>query len=207
MAMPSAATPAFPAGLLATTLPAGARLFRIHEAGLAAVFFGPATPGMPRHRFDAVAGEFRIVYAARSLRGAFVETVLHRPAGRIIGRPYVEARGWTVIAPRRSLRLARLYGHGLRWHGTDARISASDDYGESRRIALALFRAFPELDGIAYRPCGDNDTLCVALFDRVRAADLLCGRLNLFRNHRRRTDALMRHYAAVFDPGPAVPPP
>jgi hypothetical protein len=182
MAMPSAATPAFPAGLLATTLPAGARLFRIHEAGLAAVFFGPATPGMPRHRFDAVAGEFRIVYAARSLRGAFVETVLHRPAGRIIGRPYVEARGWTVIAPRRSLRLARLYGHGLRWHGTDARISASDDYGESRRIALALF-------------------------DRVRAADLLCGRLNLFRNHRRRTDALMRHYAAVFDPGPAVPPP
>jgi hypothetical protein len=73
------------------------------------------------------------------------------------------------------LRLAKLRDEGLHWHGTDAAISAVDNYVSPRRLALALYRGFPEADGVAYRARHNNGEICYALFDRVAAADSVPG--------------------------------
>jgi hypothetical protein len=107
----------FPRGMRAEVLPAGSVLVRVHHLAHDAVWFGPR-PGLPpQHRFDAPAGEYRTLYCAARLAGAFVESVLRKPAGRIVTRAYVEERGWSEITARRALRLVKLRDEGLHWHG------------------------------------------------------------------------------------------
>ncbi|WP_267213256.1 RES family NAD+ phosphorylase [Chelatococcus asaccharovorans] len=53
---------------------------RIHRKGQGAVFFGPGVGRPPQNRFDAPGSEYGVLYAARRLEGAFVETLLRRPA-------------------------------------------------------------------------------------------------------------------------------
>ena len=114
----------FPNGLKEEVVPLGAHLVRAH-------------------RFDSVDGQYRMLYAAEKIDGAFVETVLRNPVGRILRRSFVDARGWSVIRIQRKLVLAKLRDEGLQWHGVDASISTSDDYAASRSIAAALHREFP----------------------------------------------------------------
>ena len=197
----------FPRGMRAEVLPAGSVLVRVHHLAHDAVWFGPR-PGLPpQHRFDAPAGEYRTLYCAARLAGAFVESVLRKPAGRIVTRAYVEERGWSEITARRALRLVKLRDEGLHWHGTDAAISALDDYGVPRRMAHALHAAFPEADGIAYRARHNNGEVCYALFDRVSAADLAAGPPRPFAEHRAEVAQLMALHHALFDTDPPVPPP
>ena len=196
----------FPSGLLAHAIPTGTSLFRIHHEDNGPLWFGPK-PSLPAaYRFDAERGEYRTLYSAETLDGAFAETILHKPTGRIVRRKYVEERAWTVLKTRRPFKLAKLYDNGLRWHGTDASISASDTYVEARRMALALHQTFPEIDGIAYRACHDNGEICFALFDRVKPDDISPSAAELFRNHRATTDTLMSKYGAIFDDSAPVPP-
>ena len=191
--------------MLAETIPAGAVLIRAHHLAHGPVWFGPR-PGLPpQHRFDAPSGEFRVLYSAARLAGAFVESILRRPAGRIVRRAYVEERGWTELTTRRVLHLAKLRDEGLPWHGTDAAISASGDYRTARRMALALYTAFPEADGIAYRARHNNGEICYALFDRVSAADLLPGPVQRFAEYPRVVEQLMALHGAWFDTDPPVP--
>jgi hypothetical protein len=193
--------------LLAEVLPEGSVLVRVHHLAHGAVWFGPRHGVPPQHRFDAPAGEFRTLYCAARLAGAFVESVLRKPTGRVIARAYVEERGWSELTARRALRLAKLRDEGLHWHGTDAEISASNDYGVPRRMALALHATFPEVDGIAYRARHNNGEVCYALFDRVSAADLVQGSPQRFAEHRAVVDHLMVLHGALFDSDPPVPPP
>lgn len=197
----------FPRGLLAEVLPVGSVMVRVHHLAQSAVWFGPRPGGPPQHRFDAPAGEYRILYCAARLAGAFVESVLRKPAGRIVARAYVEERGWSELTTRRVLRLAKLRDEGLHWHGTDAAISASNDYSLPRRMAHALYTAFPEVDGIAYRARHNDGEVCYALFDRVSPADLILGPPQRFAEHRAVVDQLMALHGALFDTDPPVPPP
>ena len=192
--------------MLAETIPPGSVLIRAHHLGHVPVWFGPPPGFPPQHRFDAPTGEFRVLYCAARLAGAFVESILRRPAGRIIRRAYVEERGWTELTTRRVLHLAKLRDEGLHWHGTDAAISASGDYRTARRMALALYAAFPEVDGIAYRARHNNGEICYALFDRVSAADLVPGPVRRFAEYPRVVEQLMALHGAWFDTDPSVPP-
>lgn len=197
----------FPRGMLAEVLPEGSVLVRVHHLAHGAVWFGP-TPGVPpQHRFNAPAGEYRTLYCAARLAGAFVESVLHKPAGRVVARTYVEECGWSELTTRRVLRLAKLRDEGLRWHGTDAAISASNDHKVPRRMALGLYAAFPDADGIAYRARHNNRVVCYALFNRVSSADLAQGAPQRFAEHRAVVDRLMALHGALFDTDPLVPPP
>lgn len=159
----------FASGLLEERIPAQQGLVRVHPLDFGAIWFGPAPGKSPKYRFDAPAGEYRTLYCARELTGAFAETVF-RHAQTIIGRPFVEERGWTVLAPTRELRVAKIYDEGLIHHGVTADVCAGDDYHSSRRFAADLYAAFPEVDGIAYRARHNNGQICYALFDR---ADIL----------------------------------
>jgi hypothetical protein len=127
----------FRRGIKSEILEAGSSIIRIHHKDSGAIWFGPK-PGLPpAFRFDAPAREYRTMYAAIAIGGAFVETVLHgRTEEQIVGRAFVEQRAWTEFTSFRPLKLMKLYDDGLFWHGTDASISAMPSYATSRQIAL-----------------------------------------------------------------------
>ena len=196
----------FPAGLLPLTVPAGASIVRIHHVDHGAVWFGPKPDGRPAYRFDAPAGEFRTLYAAAELTGAFVETVL-RMAGRIIARPFIAQRKWTILRATRDLVRAKVFDEGLIHHGVTADICAGDDYSISQRFAADLFAELPNADGIAYRARHNNGQICYAIFDRVGDTTLDPGESHRFADNWTTANEIMRLHGVVWDPSTPLPPP
>ncbi|MCV9940663.1 RES family NAD+ phosphorylase [Boseaceae bacterium BT-24-1] len=191
----------FTKGLLEFEIPGGRELVRIHWQTNGAVFFGPKQGAPPANRFDAPDGEYRILYAAEQLPGAYVETVLRHPS-RVLRREQVDQRAASYLQLQRSLRVAKLMDEGLQWHGVHVGEISVDDYAVSRALALDFHTAFPSLDGLAYRSRYDNSQICFALFDRVDPAALVpTGRLD-FNTVPALVDNLMRPYGAVFDTSP-----
>ncbi|MBY5827283.1 RES family NAD+ phosphorylase [Rhizobium leguminosarum] len=170
------------------------------------IFFGPPPGRPPVNRFDAPNQQYRVLYAAERLEGAFVETVLRRPAGRILRREAVEERGWSLVRPSRTLTLAKLFDDGLQVHQIDAGEISINDYGPSRALALAFHTDFHELDGLAYRSRYDNGEICYAIFDRVASHEFDQERVSTFADHKGRVDAMMELYGAVFDTSAPIPP-
>lgn len=205
MPIPSAPTARFPSGLRSVTLDTGDIIVRVHRKSHGPKFFGPPPGSPPASRFDAPAGQFRALYAAQRLEGAFVETVLHRPANRIVRRAFVDERMWTPLRLKRPLVLAKIMDEGLLFHGVDASITAVDDYAPSRALALALFEDYPRLDGLAYRSRHNNGEICYAVFDRVLPTDLVEMTGQRFEDHPDRVDQLMRLHGAVFDTSAPIP--
>jgi hypothetical protein len=203
--MPGPATAAFPDGYLAIRLENGTPLVRIHRQVHGPVWFGPALGAPPGSRFDAPAGEYRTLYAALSVEGAFAEVVLRR-ANRVLTRPFVAQYRWTDLRCGRDLTLVKLFGEGLLYHGVTGDIGAGDDYAASRALALSLFEAFPDIDGVAYRSRHNNDELCVALFDRVVPGDLEAVGGALLLDDAAEIDRLVRLYGAAWDRSDPVPP-
>lgn len=191
----------FTNGLLPLTLPQGAEFVRVHWQANGPIFFGPNVGLPPANRFDAPGGEFRVLYAAQEIPGAFVETVLRHP-GRVLRRSEVDARAATRLTLGRPLQLAMVFDEGLQWHGIHAGEISVDDYRVSRQLALDFYEAFPTLDGLAYRSRYNNGQVCYALFDRVNHSDLTAGIRLDFDKHPSLIDGLMRLYGAVFDTSP-----
>jgi hypothetical protein len=189
----------FPAGARTITIAPGERMIRVHHQDKGAIFFGPPAGKAANNRFDATAGEYRVLYAAMRLEGAFVETVLRRPIGRVLRRAFVDERVHSAIAPRRPLTLAKIFDEGLQVLGIDAGTISVDDYTASRSLALAVHQEFPDLDGVAYRSRYDNGEICFGVFDRVNASDLVADRAKRFDATPARVDGLMSRYGALFD--------
>lgn len=191
-------TTRFPSGLLTIVFDPGEIVVRIHHKDYGPIFFGPPAGVSPQNRFDAPSGEYRILYAAERLEGAFVETILRRP-GRILRREFVDERMWTPLRLNRTMTIAKIMDEGLQFHRVDASISSGDDYAEPRALALALHTDFPGLDGIAYRSRYNNGEVCFAFFDRVAATDFSALTGQYFETEKSRTDELMSLHGAVFD--------
>lgn len=202
-----AASADFPGGVEVEELALGQSIMRVHRLGQGAVFFGPSPGAPPANRFDAPGGEYRALYAAENLEGGFVETLLRLPAGRIVRRAFVDARGWSVLTLRRKLSLALVRDAGLARIGVDASVTTTGDYAVSGALALRLHQAYPKLDGLSYRSKHNNGEVCYALYDRVDGADLDPGPVSAFKDEAARVDAMMARHGAVFDPTPLAPPP
>jgi hypothetical protein len=189
----------FPSGLLAISFAAGERMIRIHHQDRGPVFFGPAPGKPPGNRFDAPNGEFRILYTAQRLEGAFVETILRRPVDRILRKAFVYERCYSEIALRRTVTLAKMFDEGLQVHRIDAGAISIDNYGPSRKLALAVHEQFPQIDGVAYRSRYNNGEICYALFDRVGEADLDVVSTTRLEQIPVEVERMMRLHGAVFD--------
>jgi RES domain len=188
------------------TLKAGAQIVRIHRLGQGPHWFGPGPGQPPAYRFDAPNGEYRTLYAAQRLEGAFVETLLRR-ANRLLPLSQVDDRQWSVLEVERDLLLAKVFNQGLIRHNVTTDICAGDDYTASQTLALSLHAAYPDLDGIAYRARHDNGEICFALFDRVDAAQIPIADQREFAKEIRTRDRLLRRYGAAIDPMTVLPPP
>ncbi len=144
------------------------------------LWFGPAPGTPPRGRFDDPGeapdraterpaedpGGFRVCYLSLSREGAFAESLLRRPAVRLLSRAAVNARALATIEVTRTLRLAALNGRGLVVAGATAAVTHGP-HGTARRWARSLWAHPDRVDGIAYRCRLDDDELAIALFDRA----------------------------------------
>ncbi|GLR45986.1 hypothetical protein GCM10007880_65040 [Mesorhizobium amorphae] len=200
----TSALPALPDDCLVTRLSEGSLITRVHHKDYPPVFFGPKPGEPPKNRFDAPAGEFGTLYAAHSLTGGFVETILRR-AARIVAQSFLDQRAWSVLRLKTDCDLALLHGEGLVYHGVTNDICAGDDYKPSQMLALAFFQKFP-VRGIAYRARHNNDEICYAINERQSAADLELIETHRFADHPARVDALLRLHGAARDRGMPIPP-
>jgi hypothetical protein len=113
-------TASFPRGVKTEILEAGSELFRIHHQDNGAIWFGPKPGSPPAYRFDASGGQYRVMYAAASIDGSFVETILHgRADAQIVSRAFVDLRAWTIIGPRRPLTPMKLRSGIMPWLSVD----------------------------------------------------------------------------------------
>jgi hypothetical protein len=193
-----AATTRFPNVILPLYVPSGTEFVRVHQKSHSPVFFGPASGASPQNRFDAPGGEYRVLYGARELPGAFVETVLRKP-GRVMRRTVVNDRAWSRLQVLRPLRVAKLHDEGLHWHGVDGGDLSIDNYAPSRQLALDLYLAFSDLDGLSYRSRYDNGQICFALFNRVAVVELNRLHTQEFETVPAVVDQMMTLYGAAFD--------
>lgn len=203
---PGTSPPGTAGEFLPLILPANSAFVRIHRIGDGPLWFGPAPGRPPANRFDAPGGEYRILYGAERIEGAFAETILRR-GRRIVARDYVELRQWSIMLLLRDLRLAKLFDNGLVWHGVTADICTGDDYRAAQAFAAKLHSSHRDCDGIAYRARHNNGEICYALFDRVDPAHLALVDTRRFSNERSVTDDLMRLHNASWDPMTPLPAP
>lgn len=152
---------------------------RIHARGRRALWFGPPPGSVAIHRFDDPRGEFRICYLGTTIGVCFAETFLRNPPVRILALGDLAARLVATVEVRRELRLVRLHGPGLARLGTTAGPASGDDYELSQFWSRALWEHAEAPDGIAYRPRHDDSALCVAIYDRARAALAITGETSL----------------------------
>ena len=151
--------------------------YRIHRLKFDPVHFGRPGPADAASRFDAPAGEYGVLYVARDLHGAFVETLGHDTGRRRITEDALTARGAAVLTFTRPLRLVDLRAEGLARLGADAALTCATDsnYALCRAWSKALHEHPKRPDGVVYRARHDPSRFCAALFDRV-APDLRCKR-------------------------------
>jgi len=134
-------------------------LYRIHDTNYDPIYFGRTG----KHRFDAPAGEFGVLYAAEDPFGAFIETFGHDTGIRVVTKAALEANPLAEVHLARPLRVVDLAASGgLARIGADERL-CSGDHRLSQRWALALSRS--AIDGVAYRCRHDPARIAVAIFD------------------------------------------
>jgi len=158
-----------PADLSARALPMRSTKrswYRIHRLAYAPLFFGRSGDS----RFDAPAGEFGVLYAAKDAHGAFIETFGHATGVRVVDRQELSARGLARIVPRRPLRLVDLTSSGLARLGADARLTSGESYEPPHRWSLAIHEHPRAPDGLLYTARHDPSRVCVALFHRAETA-------------------------------------
>lgn len=117
----------------------------------------------PRYRFDALGGEYAVIYANDTKVATFNEVYAEKRR-RI---PRADAgRHLIRITPKRPLPLVDLTDdRTLSALGLDARISVGDDYAACHQWAQAFHERWPEACGIAYAArWGGVRTTNVALF-------------------------------------------
>jgi RES domain len=141
----------------------GGSLFRTHPHTAAPFYFGRTG----RNRFDDPDGQYSVLYAARDVFGAFIETFGQQTGVRSVGVGDLKVRRLTEFYPASPLLLVDLVSPGcLARMGADSRLFAG-----SRAVAQRWSRAIYEhpdlpVHGILY-PARHNHTRCaVAIFDR-----------------------------------------
>jgi hypothetical protein len=144
-----------------------ATFYRFYRRGREPIFFDRSTLG----RFNSPDGSFGVLYAAKSLAGAFAETFLRNPGQRQLPDELIAQRGRADLRSRRPLHLVQLHGRHFAALGATAEVVAgAQPYDLPQAWADALHNHPGEFDGIAYRARHNDDEISYALFDRTKAA-------------------------------------
>ncbi|WP_368681165.1 RES family NAD+ phosphorylase [Rhodococcus opacus] len=117
-------------------------------------------------RFDSLDGSHAYLYLADSPDGAIAETIcrdlpLDRSIARIVPPSTVTGRTLTALTVTRTLTTAALHGPHLASVGQDLWLTKCEarHYVTTRRWAHTIRAADNDIDGLAYRPRHNEDTL------------------------------------------------
>lgn len=146
---------------------AGTRLHRIHRPHHDPLFFGP-TGSDPEFRYDAPAGDYKVLYAARTLETAFGETLVRSPAIPYVTSSSIQARVRSELVTTRTLKLCPLIDAGVSAHGLSFTDLHGDAYAKTWDISARIHNT-TSADGILYASRFNNQH-CIALFDRAADA-------------------------------------
>lgn len=149
-------------------VPTSQVLWRVHPLAYGPVWFGPARGDPPRCRFDAPAGEYGVCYFGATLGVSLLETLVRGRKVPIIPRAELQARGVSTVEVKAPLRMLHLEGKGLPALGISAHEVDGSDYAGCQALALRVYQALPDVDGIQYRSRWDSSELCWAVYDRAR---------------------------------------
>ena len=150
------------AGALAIArIPKERTWFRLYRHSYSPLHFGTTR----RARFDAARGEFGVLYAARQIAGAFVET-LARGGVRAVSQERLQRYRVAEIAASRAVSLVDLTGRGLVRMGVDGRLTTGA-YQIAQRWSSAFFAHRDRPDGILYASRHDPGQQLAAFFDRA----------------------------------------
>lgn len=162
-------------------LSAGAIVERVHDRRYGARGFN-SCKGAPT-RFapirDAAGNCIPSLYAADTMEAAIYETIFHdvpvQADPGTVPKTLVQSRAHSRLEVLRDLRLASLRGPDLRRWGIDRNslIAASPTlYAETARWACAIYRQFPEVEGLVWTSnrC-DPDTAYLFFGGRVASGD------------------------------------
>jgi hypothetical protein len=135
-------------------------LFRTYDGNYQPLYFGR----LRRHRFDAPASEYGVLYCGSDLHCAFVETFGHATGIGVVSLDELRRRGTARIVIRSALRLVDLTGPGLTQIGADNYL-CTGDCNIAQQWSLALHK-HPECpDGVYYRPRHYPSRFSAAIFD------------------------------------------
>lgn len=162
--------------LTITPIPKGYVWFRLYKSSKDPLFFGRTKLA----RFDAAQGEFGVLYVAREIEGAFVET-LARDGVRAIPQERLQRRHVAEVVASREVCLVDLTGSGLVQMGIDARLTTGA-YQVAQRWSSTFFAHRDQPDGILYRSRHDPQQCVAAFFDRL-APSLTVTLRGSLRNH------------------------
>ena len=123
---------------------------------------------------------FRVLYAADTLACCFAETLI-RDRSALLGGPApitmedLELRSVVELESTGTLAVVDLTGPGALRAGIPSAVAKAADYALSQTWSQAFWAHPSAPDGILYRSRLDDDSLCVALYDRaapkLRAVD------------------------------------
>lgn len=160
------------------TVDAGLPLHRIHADRYAPAQFNPGTAGNARFSpiRDAASQPIATFYAASTFEAAAMETVFHDVpliAGlKTLDTVHLQGLAWSMVAPRRALRLVDLSNTALRRLGTERRAlidTLKSAYPRARRWAQAVHEAVPAADGLWWVSRQDDRAEALMLYgDRVQ---------------------------------------
>jgi hypothetical protein len=151
-----------------TVLTAGTVMWRVDSSHRAPHAPNPtAQPDeLAGGRFDSLDGCYAYLYIADSPDGAIAETIcrdlpLHPSIARIVPASAVAGCTLTALTVTRTLTVTALHGPHLSAVGQDLWLPKCEarHYVLTRRWAHAIRTADPDLDGLAYRPRHNEDTL------------------------------------------------
>ena len=145
-------------------------LFRIHQTTnpetskpYSPIFFGNSSP----HRFDAPR-QYGVLYVGIDDHVAFLEVFRGDVRSRILYRDDLVAYSMSTLTIHRPISLIRASGSSLERMGANSGIFSTKHRWITQQWSLAFWNQFPQVDGILYPSCHDNERFCVALFsDRI----------------------------------------
>jgi len=137
----------------------------------------PLGPSPSQSRFSSSSGDYKLLYAGKTLKSAVAEAILRdRFANdprldRVIDISEVQDYAITEISIIGSLELVDLRKGGAFQLGVKTDAVGAKNHSAGRAFAQRLYDQFPDIDGILY-PSRMTGCDCIAIFDRSISGNL-----------------------------------
>lgn len=142
-------------------------LHRFFSRAFDPIYFDKGRDG----RLNAQDDSYGVLYAAKTVQGAFAETFLRNPGLTQLPTDLLDRKAYVTLEILRPLKFVKMAGAGLARIGATAQVvHGGKPYDGPQAWSSALHQHPGVYDGIAYNARHDDEALCYALFERAAGA-------------------------------------